>query len=540
MTPLRGLAALLSLSLLGSALAGCDPPKTGGGGNTPAPSGGSVLRLAQLAEPTTLDPGQVQDGPTIEFLMHVFNGLVQWTPQSKIAPALAEKWEITNGGRTYVFHLRSGVKFHNGRELAAEDVVYSLTRSVDPKLAAPVALVYLGDIVGAKEFRDGKAQSVKGLEAPDPKTVKITIDQPKAYFLSKLTYPTGYVVCKEAIEAEGGVINEKSMIGTGSFKLAEYRRGDRIVLDANPDFFEGAPKLARVERRILLDVGTRHDKFEAGELDIADISMAMYRADKNNPQLAPLIHQFQRPSIFYMALNQRSFPPFKDKRVRHAFAHAVNKEEIVRTVHEGVVPQAHGIIPPGVPGFREDFQGLPYDPEKAKKLLAEAGYPNGQGFPPLKLAFRASVEDIKNTCVAIAADLEKNLGIKVDLDETEWATFLKKRNTGEMPFYFLRWAADYLDPQNFLSTMLTTGSPENTLGYSNPEFDRLCWAADLMQDPAKRMATYHKAEELVIDDAPWVPIYYQKEVELWNPRLRGVEDSAMGHLPHVRTYFADK
>jgi oligopeptide transport system substrate-binding protein len=263
----------------------------------------------------------------------------------------------------------------------------------------------------------------------------------------------------------------------------------------------------------------------------------MYRADKDNAELAPLIHQFERPSIYYLALNQRAFPPFRDKRVRQAFAHAVNKPEIVRTVHEGVPRQAEGIIPPGVPGFRDDFKGLPYDPEKAKKLLAEAGYPDGKGFPPLKLAFRASVEDIKNTAVAVAADLEKNLGLHVELDETEWATFLKKRNTGEMPFYFLRWAADYLDPQNFLSTMLSSTAPENTLGYASLEFDRLCAAADVLQDAAKRMATYHQAEALAVDDAPWVPIYYQKDVELWNPKVKGVEDSAMGHLPHKKTYF---
>lgn len=496
--------------------------------------------MPQTAEPTTLDPAQVQDGPTIEFHMHVFDGLVQWTPQNRLAPALAEKWEVTNGGRTYVFRLRRNVRFHNGRLLTARDMVYSLTRSLDPRLASPVAMVYLSDIVGAREYHEGKAPSVRGLEAPDDATLRITIDAPKAYFLAKLTYPTAYAVCREAIESTGGRVTERSMIGTGPFRLAEYRRGDRILLDRNPDYFEGPPRLARIERRILLDNGTRHDKFEAGELDITDVSMAMYRADRQNPRLAPLIRMFERPSVYYLALNQRAYPPFRDRRVRQAFAHAVNKAQIVRAVHEGVPRVAEGILPPGVPGFDPDFRGLPYDPERARRLLAEAGYPGGRGLPPLTLSFRASVDDIRNTAVAVAGDLEKNLGIAVRLDETEWATFLKRRNSGEMPFYFLRWAADYLDPQNFLSTMLHSRAPENTLGYSNPEFDRLCEAADVMQDPAGRMALYRRAQRIAVDDAPWVPIYYQKDVELWNPRLRGVEDCALGHLPHKRTHFAPK
>lgn len=526
----------LTAALAAAGLAGCG----GGGGGRSEAANGPELRLAQVAEPTTLDPGRVQDGSTIELLMQVYDGLIQWTPESKLEGALAEKWDVSKDGTVYTFHLRPGVKFHNGRTVTAEDFVYSLTRSLFPEEKEEqqvVGMSYLNDIVGVREYREGKASTVEGLKALDEKTLQITIDEPKAYFLAKLSYPTAYVVCKEAIEAEGGEINKRSMIGTGPFKLVEYTRGDRVVLEANPAYHEGAPKIARMQRRILADQGTRHDKFEAGELDIADISMAAYKGDKQNPKLASLIKTFPRPSIYYMSLNQNVFPPFKDKRVRQAFALAVNREEIVRTVHQGVPQPANGIVPPGVPAHNPNLKGLGHDPARARQLLAEAGYPNGQGFPPLKLSFRASVEDIRNTAVALAEDLKKNLGITVELDETEWTTFLARRARGEMPFCFLRWAADYLDPQNFLSTMLHTGAPQNTIGYSNPEFDKLCDQADRMQNPEQRWATYQKAEALAVDDAAWIPFYFQKDVELWNPKLRGVEESAMGHLPHKRTYF---
>jgi oligopeptide transport system substrate-binding protein len=539
--PLHLSSALLAGALAAAALlsAGCGG-SGGSGGSAGTPPAGTVLRVAQQAEPTSLDPATVEDGPTIEALMHIFEGLVQWDKENKLIPALAESWDVSNGGKTYTFHLRQGVKFHNGRPLTADDFVYSITRSLSSKVASPVAMVYLNDIIGAADYRAGKAATVKGVEAVDDKTLRLTIDAPKAYFLAKLTYPTAYAVCKEEVEKTSGVVTQDSMIGTGAFKMTEYRRGDRIILDANPDYWEGAPKLAREERRILLDNDTRHEKFIAGELDLTDVSASQYRADRDDPKLQPLIHIFPRPSVYYLALNQQQFAPFKDRRVRQAFAQAINKQQIIAKVLQGVPQQAEGILPAGLPGHDASFKGYPYDPAAAKKLLAEAGYPNGQGFPPLKLNCRAQVQDIVNTVTAICADLSKNLGIQAEPEEVEWTTFLKRRNQGVMPCYFLRWAADYLDPQNFLSLMLHTGSPENTLGYSNPEFDRLCDAADVMQDQAKRFATYRQAEKLVVQDAPWIPIYFQKDVELWKPELKGVEDSLLGHLPHKRTYFEGK
>jgi len=525
--------AAMALALL--ALTGCGggPSQTSGGS-----AGDQVLRVAQTAEPTTLDPAKVPDGPTIELLMQVFEGLVQWTPENKLAPALAEKWDVSADGKTYTFHLRKDAKFHNGRAVTADDFVYSLTRSLDPKTKSTVSMVYLDDIVGARAVSDGSATTVKGLSAPDDHTLRITIDAPKAYFLSKLTYPTGYVVCKEAVESTGGEVQETSMIGTGPFKLGEYRRADRVVLEAYPDYWGGAPKLARMERRILLDPGTRHDTFRAGGLEMTTIGMAFYRADKQDPELATRIKVFKRPATFYLALNQKAFEPFRDRRVRQAFAHAVDKREIVDSVWEGVPPVAQGILPEGIPGFDPQFKGLQFDPQRARQLLAEAGYPNGTGFPTLTLSFRASEDDIRNTATAVQADLQKNLGIKVNLDEVEWTTFLARRNKGEMPFYFLRWMADYLDPQNFLSTMLYSKAPENTIGYANPEFDRLCDQADRMQNAAQRLALYRKAEALAVNDAPWVPIFYQTDVELWSPRLQGVDTMLMGHLPHKRTHLA--
>jgi oligopeptide transport system substrate-binding protein len=469
--------------------------------------------------------------------MHVFDGLVQWTTENKLAPALAEKWERSPDGRTFTFHLRPGVKFHNGREVKASDFVYSMNRALRPETRSTVATTYLNDLVGAADVAAGRAKEAKGIAAPDDRTLKLTIDKPKAYFLSKLTYPTAYVVCREAIEARGGRIDETNMVGTGPFRLTEYRRGARIVLERNPDYFSGAAKLARIERAIVLDAGTRHAMFENGQLDIVDVTMADLEQDRKDPDLSSKLHYFNRPSIYYAAMNQRAFRPFKDQRVRQAISHAVDKEKICQTVLLGINQHARGIIPPGVPGHDPKFAGLPHDVAKAKSLLAAAGYPDGRGFPALTLTFRERAPDIKRVCVVMAEMLRSNLGLNVTLRELEWGKFLEERNRGTMPFYFLRWAADYLDPQNFTSVMLHSKAPENTLGYSNPEFDRLCDQGDVEQDPAKRLALYRNAQSIAVEDAPWSPTYFQRDVELWNPRLRGIEDCLMGHLPHERTTF---
>jgi ABC-type transport system substrate-binding protein len=499
---------------------------------------GQILHLAQSAEPTTFDPAVVQDGPTIEVLMHLYDGLVQWTTENTLAPAIAEKWSVSDDGRVYTFTLRPDVKFSNGRAVVAGDFVYSMTRALLPATRSSVGMTYLGDIVGAREVADGKSQTLRGIKALDDDRLEIRIDAPKSYFLAKLTYPTSYVVCREAVKPAGGLIDERNVVGTGPFHLQEYRRGAQIVLTANPDYFEGRPKLDRIERQIVLDAGTRHQMFEAGQLDIVDVPTADLEQDRKDPKLASLIKMFDRPAIFYCALNQRAYAPFRDRRVRQAFNHAIDRRRICETVLMGVNQPAAGIVPPGVPGHDAALQGLTFDPERARALLAEAGFPGGKGLPPLTLTFRERVPDLKRVAEVVAEMLRTNLGISVTLHELEWGKFLAERNRGSMPFYFLRWMADYLDPQNFLSVMLHSRAPENTIGYRNPAYDRLCEAADVERDPAKRMELYQQAQRMVVEDAAWVPIYYQRDVELWSPRLQGVEDMAMGHLPHQHTTLA--
>ena len=223
--------------------------------------------------------------------------------------------------------------------------------------------------------------------------------------------------------------------------------------------------------------------------------------------------------------------------MRQAVAHAVNKPTIVKNVLLGVNEVADGVVPKGIFSYDPAFKGLDYDIEKSKKLLADAGFPGGKGLPNLLLYFREQQPDLRKTGEVVKEQLAA-VGIPVRLNEMEWGNFLKLNEAKKTDFFHMRWSADYIDPQNFLSLLLTTNAPENYTGYSNPAYDKLCRAADAETDQARRTALYREADKMVVDDAPWVPLYYQKDLELVKPYVSGIRDSLMGHLPHTTTEVA--
>jgi oligopeptide transport system substrate-binding protein len=540
------LALLLGLALLG----GCTTGKHGGDSAGPAAGAettANTLRYPMTTEPTDLDPARVQDGTTIDLLQNIYEGLVRWDDHSRVSPNLAEKWDLSNGNKTYTFHLKHGVKFHSGREMKADDFKYSLDRACDPATKSQTVSDYLNDIVGAMDCNHGKAKGVSGVKVIDPYTLEITIDAPKSYWLGKMTYPTGYVVCKEAIAQNGNAIDEKAVVGTGPFKLAapnDFQRGYQVTLTAFDDYHDGRPKLDRIVRPIIKDGSTRLSKYEAGELDYVTVNPADLDRINSDPKLKPDLHTFARAATWYVALNLASKDsPFTDKRVRQAFAMAIDKAEVLRVAMKGIVDKADAIVPPNMGSYVSKVTPYPYDPTKAKALLAAAGYGAGKPFPPMAITFRNDQPEVKDTAQIVAQQLKANLGIDIQLGPMEWGTFLKQRNAKTMPLSHLRWAADYLDPQDYLSELLHTSKlvngtedhPENGVGYSNPQFDKLCDQADVEPDAAKRMLMYQQAEEIAVEDAPWVPLYFQKDLELVNPRVGNLRDSLLGHLPHLTT-----
>ena len=494
----------------------------------------NVFRYPIKASPTTFDPALVQDGDTIDLLQQMFEGLVQWSPDNKIVPCLAEKWDVSANGLTYTFHLRPNVKFQDGSPVTASDVLYSMRRCLDPKLGSAVALNYLGDIEGAQALNSGKATELSGVKVVDPQTVAITITKPKAYWIDTLTYPTAYVVSKA--EAKPGVpltaADDSKGAGTGAFKLASYVSDSKVTLTANAAYWDGAPKIAGIERAVIIDAGTRHDEYVRGDLDMLQFeSPGDLDNDSKDPALKDQVKLFKRASTYYIGLNQKAFPAFADLRVRQALAYATDKNKIVQVVFAGKRDAAQDILPEGIPGFDPQFHGLPYDPAKAKALLAAAGYPGGHGLPPIPLYYRQSQPELQKT-VALIQQMWGDLGVQVKPQVLEWSAMLDREDKNTLECYHIRWAADYLDPQDFYSVLLRSGAPENHVVYSNAKFDALCDAADVSQKPARRAALYRQAARIAADEVPMIPLYYQQDVELIKPYVSGLDDGLMGHLPY--------
>ncbi|GIV03229.1 MAG: peptide ABC transporter substrate-binding protein [Fimbriimonadales bacterium] len=496
-----------------------------------------VLVYPMPNNPTKLDPATVEDGDTLEVLTQVFEGLVEYNEQNELVGNLAESWDVSDDGLTYTFHLKKGVKFHSGREMTAEDVKFSWDRAATPSILSPTAEGYMADIVGFDECWHGQAQGLSGVKVVDPYTIQVQIKEPKAYWPMYLQYACYFVVDKDVVGMEP-IESAERMVGTGPFTVKEVRADQQVVLERFNDYHKGAPKLERIIRLIVQDPNTRRSLYENGEVDWVQLERQDKQYVDQHPEFKNQLHIIDRPAIWYLGFSVKMLEPFKDARVRKAFAMAIDKDRIINEGFDGINQRADGIIPPGIPGHDPNFKGIPYDPAQAKRLLAEAGYPDPSKFPTVPLYYRADRADPRIVAQHVQQDLQKNLGINVELRPMEWKALLEKRNKGELEFFHLRWHADYLDPQNFLSFMLHTNARENTLGYSNPEFDRLCDMADRMplSRNEERFKLYREAERIaVVEDAIWIPIYFQRDLELLRPEVTGIRRSLMGPLPHTQT-----
>lgn len=518
------------------ALAGCQGgsgSKSAGGGDAKGSGKAGVFRMPIVTNPTSLDPHIVQDGDTIDLLQQVYEPLVTWNEKNEVVPAVAETWKIDEAGTTYTFTIKSGIKFSSGREVTAEDVKWSIERVTNPALKSATAPTYMNEIVGVPEKLAGTAQEVSGVKVVDERTVSVQIDKPRPYFLSKMTFLCFAVVDKDKVPAAEEIKSAAQMVGTGPYTMENYIPEQVAVLAANPNYHGGAPKLQKIERRVMKDASTRLNAYKNGDIDLVMLERQDIPALQKDAALKDHLQFFDRPAIWYVAMNPLVYKEFADRRVRRAFAMAIDRNFIVEQTLGGVNKVANGIVPPGVFGHQESMQALPFNVAEAKKLLAEAGYPDGKGLPEFTMTFREQRPDIQAVAEAVASQLKENLGVNVKLQTMEWRAYLEKHTAKEQGFFHMRWAADYLDAENFLSTLLATYGPENKVGYSNPAYDALCREADTTLDPNKRLELYAQAEKMVIEDAPFIPIYFQRDAELIHPRVKGMRSSLFGHLPHT-------
>ena len=487
----------------------------------PSDSGGQggaatgTSRLVQLfVDPPTLDPHLTTDATSARIIVEVFGGLVTIDPNLDIVPDLAESWEISDDGRVYTFRLRPDAKFHDGKPVTAHDVQWSLERATNPLTESPVADQYLGDIIGVKEKLAGDATTISGVRFIDEHTIEITIDEAKSYFLAKLTYPTGFVLDKENVEA-----NPRQWFrepnGTGPFRLSEYRVGETLKLGRNEHFHLGPPKLEEVE--FILSGGTSMLMYENDEIHVAGVGLAdLDRLNDPNNELYPELKTAPASfSVNYIGLNVNE-PPLDDVRVRQALNFAIDKQEIASIVLGDLVAPADGILPPNFPGYDETVKGYDYDPARAKQLLEDSKYGDDlANIPPITITTPGSFgANVSLDMEVILQMWERNLGITAEFQQTEYATFLKDLHKGRFQMFDIGWIADYPDPENFLDILFHSESVNNHTHYSNPEVDELLKQARVETDTTARYALYNEAEQMILDDAPWVPLWFDGESKL--------------------------
>lgn len=455
--------------------------------------------------------------------MNIFDRLVDINVAedgtTSIVPSLAESWDISADGLEYTFHLRQGVKFHNGNDFTAEDVAYTFHRLLT--VEGGINTEFIDQVKGANELLEGTADTLEGLEVVDDYTVKITLKEPYAAFLACISSPGVSIYDSEATEAAGDQfgLDPAVTVGTGPFKFTSWTLNDQLVLTRYDDYWKGASALPGVVVKIIPDTETQTMMFENGELDVIDLDFVADAMDRFEATYPDQIVEGNRVGITYLTMNQ-NIEPFNNVQVRKAVQMAIDKQAILDALYGGRGQVEHGIFPHGLIGFNPDQEAIPYDPEAAKALLAEAGYADGF---TMELAADSSSSDTTTMALEIIKEQLAEVGINAEIKNYDEATWLDTRKAGELGSFLATWTADFNDPDNFIYTFF--GNEEKTrirsLNYPDTVvMERVSAARGIVNDD-ERMAEYQALEEKIIhEDAAWAPMYSRKHLFAVSKRVQ--------------------
>lgn len=490
------------------------------------------LTFINGAEPESLDPAIITGQPEGRIARALFQGLTSIDRTGKPVPGVAESWHLSEDGKTYTFHLRPDAKWSDGRPVTAHDFARSWERTLTPATGSSYnyQLYY---IKNALPFAEGTLTdfSQVGVKALDDRTLEVTLENPTPFFVDLCAFPTLFPVPVDLIEKVGDEwIKPKNIITNGPFVLEDWRINDRIRLRKNPHYWK--------KDQVALET---IDVFPIAKANVAFNFYASGGADLvMDKGLAPpaLLDELKKRDDFHAAPFLGSYflrfkcveGPFADPRVRKAFSMAVDKQRIVEKVTRAGETPAGSLVPPGLEGY-ESPKGLGFDPEKARALLAEAGFPNGQGFPLTRYLYS---EGELNEAIAVELQSmwQQTLGVKVSLARQEWKVYLNSMDSLDYDIARSSWVGDYPDPNTFLD-MFITGGGNNRTGWSDPEYDELISEATRETDPAKRFEILRNAEQILIPEESVIcPIYYYVGIQLYDPkRVKGVEPNLLDDHP---------
>ncbi len=497
----------------------------GGGGPATTTTGVGVLNLYGI-DPYTLDPALVGDAASGTYVLQLFSGLLRLGDDMEPVGDIARSWQVSDDGRTYTFELRDDVYFHDGGKVRAQDFKYSWERAANPATGSQVAATYLGDIVGVNEMLAGESDHISGVEVLGDYRLRVTIDEPKSYFLSKLTYVTSFVVDRANVEQGGEWW--RSPNGTGPFVLKQWLQSSRFELGRNANYYG---ELAKVESVVFhLWAGVPMNLYETGEIDVASVNVAYI--DRVRDEAGVFYHDLTEVpelSLMYIGFNLNK-PPFDDANIRRAFSQALDKAKLVSLVFRDTVTLADGILPPGMPGFNPALSGLGYDIDKAKELIAASEYGDVSNLPPITITIGGWGGLIPGELEAIIHQWRINLGVEVEVRQLEPEEFLYNLMQEKDNMFFWGWNADYPHPQNFLEILFGTGSESNAGEYSNIEVDALLQMAGVEPDSQLSLELYQQAEQKLVSDAACLPLWFGQNFTLVKPYVTGYDINPLGFV----------
>ena len=488
---------------------------------------GGQMVVTYKDDVSTLDPAIGYDWQNWSMIKSLFDGLMDYEPgTSTLRKDLAEDYTISDGGKTFTFKLRKGVKFHNGREMTAEDVKYSLDRVTNPATQSPGA-GFFGSIKGFDKMADGSAKSLEGVTVVDPYTIKFELTRPDATFLHVMAINFSFVVPKEEVEKWGADFG-KHPVGTGAFKLGEWTLGQKLVFERNKDYWNaGLPKLDQITFEVGQEPVVALLRLQKGEVDVAGdgIPPAKFLEVKNDPTYAKLIVEGGQLHTGYVTM-KTTIKPFDNVKVRQAVNMAINKDRIIRIINGRAVP-ANQPLPPTMPGFAKDYEGYKYDVEGAKRLLAEAGL--ADGFETELYVYNTDPQP--RIAQAIQQDLAA-IGIKAEIKSLAQANVIAAGGEPDQaPMVWsggMAWIADFPDPSNFYGPILgCSGAVKggwNWSYYCNKALEERATAADSITDPAKKAEREEAWRSIFLDimkDAPWAPVFNEQRFTIRSERLGG-------------------
>lgn len=503
---------------------------------------GGEMTVTYKDDVSTLDPAIGYDWQNWSMIKSLFDGLMDYVPgTTELRPDLAESYEISEDGKIFTFKLRKGVKFHNGRELTAQDVKYSIERVVNPATQSPGA-GFFATIKGVEEASAGKGGELSGITVQDPHTIRFELTRPDATFLHVMALNFAHVVPKEEVEKHGADFG-KNPVGSGAFKLAEWTLGQRLVFERFTDYWnEGLPKLDRITFEVGQEPVVALLRLQNGEIDVPGdgIPPAKFVEVTNDPNFKDLIIRGGQLHTGYVTMNVK-MAPFDKVEVRKAVNMAINKDRILRIIN-GRAVAANQPLPPSMPGYAKDYAGYAYDPEGAKKLLEQAGL--GDGFSTELYVMNTDPQP--RIAQAIQQDL-KAIGITASIKSLAQANVIAAGGEeNQAPMIWsggMAWIADFPDPSNFYGPILGCGGAApggwNWSWYCNEELDKKAAEADAIADPAKaaeREALWRDIYLKIMEDAPWAPIFNEERFTIRSERIGG-DDKLFVDPVHIPVHY---